>query len=316
MAAHGEDPFHRAERRVLRGLSEDVEGQWRGPFCFIQAADPQLGLMKAWREGDCDGGGDEWAEEVELTKQAVEAVNRLQPRPRFMVLCGDLVHAMPDTPFRAEQERDLKAALKDTDPSIPLVFVSGNHDLGNTPTPQTVQQYCSQWGDDYFSFWVGGVLCLVLNSQLFFDASACPQLKEAQETWLEEQLSRASASSAAEAKPKHVLVFQHIPLYLKSPDEDDDYFNLQGAVRQQLIDRFKRAGVKAVFSGHYHRNAGGLHDGLDMVVSSAIGCQLGEDTHGLRVVVVTEAGVVHRYFSLEQLRTRGMDEDLRKLLQG
>lgn len=39
---------------------------------------------------------------------------------------------------------------------------------------------------------VGGVLCLVLNSQLFYDASACPQLKEAQETWLEDQLRRAS----------------------------------------------------------------------------------------------------------------------------
>ncbi|KAG7226540.1 hypothetical protein INR49_003862 [Caranx melampygus] len=72
-----------------------AERKWTGPFCFIQAADPQLGLMKAWREGDCDGGGDEWAEEVELTKQAVEAVNQLVPRPRFMVLCGDLVHAMP-----------------------------------------------------------------------------------------------------------------------------------------------------------------------------------------------------------------------------
>lgn len=47
--------------------------------------------------------------------------------------------------------------------------------------------FCSQ---------VGGVLCLVLNSQLFYDASACPQLKEAQETWLEEQLSAASSSSS------------------------------------------------------------------------------------------------------------------------
>uniref|UniRef100_A0A8C6SCY0 Calcineurin-like phosphoesterase domain containing 1 n=1 Tax=Neogobius melanostomus TaxID=47308 RepID=A0A8C6SCY0_9GOBI len=75
-------------------------------------------------------------------------------------------------------------------------------------------------------------------------------------------------------------------------------------------------GVKAVFSGHYHRNAGGCHDGLDMVVSSAIGCQLGEDAHGLRVVAVTERGIVHRYFSLEQLRTKGMDEDLKKLLEG
>ncbi|KAG7507700.1 Serine serine/threonine-protein phosphatase CPPED1 [Solea senegalensis] len=311
--AESVDIFLRAKHRTFGGLTEDAEHEWTGPFYFIQAADPQLGLMKAWREGDCDGGGDEWAEEVELTKQAVEAVNHLTPRPRFMVLCGDLVHAMPDTPFREGQERDLKSALKGTDPSIPLVFVSGNHDLGNTPTLNTVEQFCNAWGDDYFSFWVGGVLCLVLNSQLFYDASACPQLKEAQETWLEEQLSRAS--SLTEPKPKHVLVFQHIPLYLKTPDEEDDYFNLQKVVRQNLLDRFKRAGVKAVFSGHYHRNAGGCHGGLDMVVSSAIGCQLGDDAHGVRVVVVTADGVVHRYHSLEQLRAGGVDEDLRKLLQ-
>lgn len=77
-----------------------------GPFCFIQAADPQLGLMKAWRDGDSDSGGEEWAEEVELTKQAVEAVNQLRPRPRFMVLCGDLVHAMPGRD-RAQEEHVL-----------------------------------------------------------------------------------------------------------------------------------------------------------------------------------------------------------------
>ncbi|KAM9837228.1 serine/threonine-protein phosphatase CPPED1 [Aulostomus maculatus] len=311
--ADTEDIFIRARHRTFSGFTEAEEHQWSGPFCFIQAADPQLGLMKAWKDGDCDGGGDEWAEEVELTKQAVEAINQLRPRPRFLVLCGDLVHAMPGTPFREGQEQDLKASLKGTDPSIPLVFVSGNHDLGNTPTPRTVEQYCRAWGDDYFSFWVGGVLCLVLNSQLFYDGSACPQLKEAQETWLEEQLSRASSSSKME--PKHILVFQHIPLYLKNPDEEDDYFNLQRVVRQNLLDTFKGAGVKAVFSGHYHRNAGGCHGGMDMVVSSAIGCQLGEDTHGVRVVVVTADKVIHRYHSLEQLRAQGMDEDLKKLLQ-
>ncbi|XP_055789176.1 serine/threonine-protein phosphatase CPPED1-like isoform X2 [Salvelinus fontinalis] len=269
--------------------------------------------MKTWRQGDCDGGGDEWTDEVQLTQQAVEAVNKLSPRPKFMVLCGDLVHAMPSTQYREGQERDLKVALRGTDPSIPLVFVSGNHDLGNTPTPETVAQFCNAWGDDYFSFWVGGVLCLVLNSQLFFDASACPDLRDAQEAWLEGQLQRASQGPGV--TPKHVLVFQHIPLYLKTPDEEDDYFNLQTATRQSLLGRFKRAGVKAVFSGHYHRNAGGLHNGLDMVVSSAIGCQLGEDTHGVRVVVVTADQVIHRYHSLEQLSRRGMDEDLRKLLQ-
>lgn len=39
---------------------------------------------------------------------------------------------------------------------------------------------------------VGGVFCLVLNSQFFFDAMACPELHKAQEVWLEEQLSRVT----------------------------------------------------------------------------------------------------------------------------
>ncbi|KAL4624529.1 serine/threonine-protein phosphatase CPPED1 [Arapaima gigas] len=307
--ATNEDLFLRARGRTFTGLTEDEQKDWNGPFCFIQAADPQLGLMKSWRVGDCDGGGDEWEDEVQLTGQAVEAVNKLRPRPRFMVLCGDLVHAMPGNEYREAQERDLKEALKGIDQDIPLVFVSGNHDLGNTPTPQTVELYRQRWGDDYFSFWVGGVLFLVLNSQLFFDGSACPELKDSQEAWLEEQLQ-----SAAQASCRHIVVFQHIPLYLHSPDEEDDYFNLQRVVRERLIQQFRQAGVKAVFSGHYHRNAGGLHNGLDMVVSSAIGCQLGTDAHGMRVVVVTEDQVVHRYYSLDQLNENGMDEDLKKLL--
>lgn len=72
--------------------------------------------------------------------------------------------------------------------------------------------------------------------------------------------------------------------------------------------------MKAVFSGHYHKNAGGMHSGLDMVVSSAIGCQMGTDDHGVRVVVVTEDEVVHRYCSLDHLSEGGLDEDLKKLL--
>uniref|UniRef100_A0A671RJU9 Serine/threonine-protein phosphatase CPPED1 n=1 Tax=Sinocyclocheilus anshuiensis TaxID=1608454 RepID=A0A671RJU9_9TELE len=278
--------FLRAKDRSYKGLTEGTK-EWNGPFYFIQAADPQLGLMK-------------------LTKQAVQAINKLQPRPRFLVLCGDLVHAMPGCPFSEEQVKDLKEELRGTDPDIPLVFVSGNHDLGNTPTLESVEQFCRDWGDDYFSFCVGGVLCLVLNSQFFFDSSGCPELMEAHEVWLESQLQRAIQTPS-----RHVLVFQHILLFLRTPDEEDDYFNLQRGIRERLIQRFKQA---AVFSGHYHRNAGGCYDGLDMVVSSAVGCQLGDDTHGVRVVVVTEDDVIHRYNSLDQLTERGMDEDLKKLL--
>uniref|UniRef100_A0ACB8FL56 Serine/threonine-protein phosphatase cpped1 n=1 Tax=Sphaerodactylus townsendi TaxID=933632 RepID=A0ACB8FL56_9SAUR len=73
----------------------DVEKEWKAPFYFIQGADPQFGLMKAYAIGDCDSGGDEWDQELKLTQQAVQAVNQLDPKPKFFVICGDLVHGMP-----------------------------------------------------------------------------------------------------------------------------------------------------------------------------------------------------------------------------
>ncbi|KAM6156186.1 serine/threonine-protein phosphatase CPPED1 isoform 2-T2 [Rhynchocyon petersi] len=302
--------FHGARGRTLDAFSAEKEGEWNGPFYFIQGADPQFGLMKAWSVGDCDNGGDEWGQEIRLTEQAVQAINKLNPKPRFFVLCGDLVQAMPGRPWRREQTDDLQQVLKNVHREIPLVFVSGNHDIGNVPTAESIREFCQTWGDDYFSFWVGGVLFLVLNSQFFFDASKCPTLKQAQDQWLDEQLS-----IAGERKCKHAIVFQHIPLFLQSVDEDDNYFNLTKSVRQELADRFIKAGVKAVFAGHYHRNAGGTYQNLDMVVTSAIGCQLGKDTHGLRVVVVTAEKVTHRYYSIDQLSESGIDDDLLGLMK-
>ncbi|XP_074988858.1 serine/threonine-protein phosphatase CPPED1 isoform X2 [Caretta caretta] len=194
--------------------------------------------MKAWAIGDCDNGGDEWEEEIKLTEQAVQAINQLNPKPKFFVLCGDLIHGMPGTQWRKDQEQDLKNVLKNIDQDIPLVFVSGNHDIGNVPTPETIDDYCKHWGDDYFSFWVGGVFFLVLNSQLYFDSSKCPELKQAQDEWLDAQLAVAEKQTC-----KHVIVFQHIPLFLQNPDEDHDYFNLEKSVRQELMEKFHKAAV-------------------------------------------------------------------------
>ncbi|XP_028914495.1 serine/threonine-protein phosphatase CPPED1 [Ornithorhynchus anatinus] len=308
-AAEERDVFRRAQGRTLHAFAAENERHWEAPFYFIQGADPQFGLMKAWADGDCSSGGDEWEQEIRLTEQAVQAINRLDPKPKFFVLCGDLIHGMPGTPWREEQIKDLKRVLKNIDRDIPLVFVSGNHDVGNTPTSETIDDYCQMWGDDYFSFWVGGVLFLVLNSQLYFDSSKCPDLKRAQDQWLNTQLALAE-----QRKCRHAIVFQHIPLFLQSLDEDDSYFNITKPLRQEMMDKFVKAGIKAVFSGHYHRNAGARCKDLDMVVSSAIGCQLGKDAHGLRVVVVTAEKIVHRYYSLNELSDKGVEKDLMDLM--
>nr|KAF6440239.1 calcineurin like phosphoesterase domain containing 1 [Rousettus aegyptiacus] len=236
-AAEAGGVFHRARGRTLDAFSAEKEREWKGPFYFIQGTDPQFGLMKAWSIGDCDNSGDEWGQEVRLTEQAVQAVNKLNPKPRFFVLCGDLIHAMPGMPWRKEQTADLQRVLRDVDSEIPLVLVSGNHDVGNVPTPETVAEFQQTWGDDYFSFWVGGVLFLVLNSQFLYNCSGCPALKQAQDAWLDQQLRLAE-----QHRCRHAVVFQHIPLFLQSIDEDDNYFNLTRAIRRELADKFARAG--------------------------------------------------------------------------
>ena len=59
----------------------------------------------------------------------------------------------------ARQVASFKEALHALNPSIPLILQPGNHDIGQRPTPADVQRYRELFGDDYFSFWVGGVMC-------------------------------------------------------------------------------------------------------------------------------------------------------------
>uniref|UniRef100_A0ABM0GQ81 Calcineurin-like phosphoesterase domain-containing protein 1-like n=1 Tax=Saccoglossus kowalevskii TaxID=10224 RepID=A0ABM0GQ81_SACKO len=177
--------FERAKNRGYHGFDKEKEGDWLGPFCFIQGADTQYGMIAEFFEVE---GLMKWEREIELTRQAVVAANMMEPQPKFFIVCGDLVHAMPGTKDRDAQEEDLKKELQLLNSEIPLVCVCGNHDIGNTPTRQTIAHYVEKFGDDYFSFWVGGVKFLVLNSQLYEDPSEVMKLKDSQDKWLDQQL--------------------------------------------------------------------------------------------------------------------------------
>ncbi|TRY65821.1 hypothetical protein TCAL_14093, partial [Tigriopus californicus] len=66
-----------------------------------------------------------------------------------------------------------------------------------------------------------------------------------------------------------------------------------------LLSKFKRYGLSKIFSGHCHKNAGGWDETLEMVVTTAIGCQLGEDVHGMRIVKVFENEIIHEFQELD-----------------
>jgi hypothetical protein len=82
------------------------------------------------------------------------------------------------------------------DPSIRPICVCGNHDIGNTPTTETIEQYTKEFGSDYFSFWIGGCKFISVNSQFYQDDSATVDLHAKMDEWLDAELLLPSTSVA------------------------------------------------------------------------------------------------------------------------
>lgn len=222
---------------------------------------------------------------------AIATANRL--KPAFVVVTGDLVNKAGD----ARQIAEYRRIAGQLDPKIPLYNVAGNHDVENVPTPASIAAYVRIFGPDHYSFRSGDVFGIVLNSSLIHSPDGAPQLYDAQEKWLTDTLARAKASGA-----KHLVVFQHHPWFLKDAAEPDEYFNIPLARRTSHLDRFRESGVRTLISGHYHRNAVASASDVQMITSGPVGMPLGEGSQsGMRVVIVTAAGLTHKFYSLGEL---------------
>src|SRR5436853_979848 len=87
------------------GLSYEKEGRWAGPFVFLQLADTQFGMF------DADAS---WEKETALFEHAVEHINRL--RPKFAIVCGDLVNRVPPGPKHRAQVAEFQRIARRVDP--------------------------------------------------------------------------------------------------------------------------------------------------------------------------------------------------------
>ena len=253
------------------------------PFFFLQLSDPQFGMYTKDQD---------FAQETVNFEMAIATTNRL--KPAFVVVTGDLVNKAGD-PAQIAEYRRIAAKL---DKSIPLHNVAGNHDVENEPTPPSVAAYRKTFGPDHYSFRSGSLAGVVLNSSLIHSPGKAADLAEAQRTWLVAEFTRLKASGA-----RHLVVFQHHPWFLKSADEPDEYFNIPLARRTLYLDLFKQAGVRALVSGHYHRNALARIGDIEMITTGPVGKPLGGDTplSGIRVFIVRDDGLSHRFYSLGEL---------------
>lgn len=250
------------------------------PFFFLQASDPQFGMFT-------NNAG--FAQETANWEFVIANANRL--KPRFVVVTGDLTNQAGNAAQIAEYRR----INKKLDAAVHLYSVAGNHDVGNDPTPVTLAAYRSAYGKDYYSFREGNIHGIVLNSSLMKAPGEVVEEAAGQEKWLEGELA---AAKAAGAEP---MVFQHIPYFLATADEPDQYFNLPMATRLRILRMLKKYGVRYVFAGHYHRNAYGKDGDLEMITTGPAGMPLGPDPSGFRLVEWKDRVLVQLYFGLGTL---------------
>jgi 3',5'-cyclic AMP phosphodiesterase CpdA len=253
------------------------------PFFFIQLSDPQLGMFTDNKDFTQDAANFEFA---------VTAVNRL--RPAFVVVTGDLVNKPGDNAQIAEYRR----IIAKIDPSIPVYNISGNHDVKNVPTPESLAAYEKSFGPDRYVFRHRSVTGLVLNSTLIHSPQEAQTQLAEQERWLRAELTRARA-----AGPGHIVIFQHHPWFIANATEPDQYFNIPLARRAAYLALFREFGVRYLFCGHYHRNAEARDGTLENITSGPVGKPLGGAKSGLRVAIVRDDRIEHRYYELGELPT-------------
>jgi 3',5'-cyclic AMP phosphodiesterase CpdA len=258
-------------RRLLLALSLlammlPATAESQQPWFFAVLADPQLGMYAKDQN---------FAQETANFEFAIANLNRLHPR--FVVICGDLVNRTGDATEIAEYKR----ILQKLDPSMPVYSVAGNHDVGNVPTPATLDGFHAAIGKDYYTFSAGEMLGIVLDSNLIRSPEGDPEAAKQQQAWLEKTLETAKSASN-----QQIVVFQHIPYFVQNPGEAESYFNIPLPTRRKYLDMLEKAGVRYVFAGHTHKSASGTDGPLTEIITGALGMPLGQSLSGFRIVTV------------------------------
>ena len=96
-------------------------------------------------------------------------------------------------------------------------------------------------------------------------------------------------------------VFAHHPFFLRQIDEPDGYSTISPEKRRRYFELFRETGVQTVFTGHLHDNAETSYDNIGMITTSAVGRPLGDAPSGVRIIVIKDRTIIHRYYPLDEI---------------
>ncbi|EGZ28490.1 hypothetical protein PHYSODRAFT_294043 [Phytophthora sojae] len=164
------------------GFTHDLQNQWSDNFSFMQLSGPKLGQAAARVEND-NRGGSTWETESAAFLEAVGVLN--SQRPAFVVICGDFVNAKPSQEFYSAQVVAFQELLNRIIPQVRLIFAAGS---GEFETQDGLTKYQENFGDARFSFWFGGIKCIVPNTTILCRETDFSEEVAAQADWMSKEL--------------------------------------------------------------------------------------------------------------------------------
>ena len=252
---------------VLLTCSVSCDKKVQEPFNFAQLCDTQLGM-----------GG--YEHDIKTFEQAVLQINELNPD--FVVICGDLVHHANDSSYA-----DFKRIINDL--KAPYYLAAGNHDVGNKPTDSTLQYYRKTIGKDYYTFENKGYSFVVTNTQLW--KVEVEKESEKHDVWFEYTLDSIGKNAP-------IFVVGHYPLFIKSPDEKEKYFNLPLVTRKKILGLFKQYNVEAYLSGHKHETIINNFANIQLVSGETTSKNFDKKPMGFRLWEVSTDTISHKFVGL------------------
>ena len=247
-------------------LSEGQAGGWS----FVQLCDPQLGV----------GGYDH---DLRYFEEAVVQIN--QRRPDFVVICGDLVQRPTERSW--EDFLRIRSGFV-----IPCHCAAGNHDVKNRPSADSLREYRERIGPDYYTFDHRGFTFVVVNSQLW--KAPVEGESEAHDAWFRKTLA------SAHRRKRPIVVIAHYPLFVRSVDERETYWNLPREKRLEILELCETRGVVAFLGGHRHRFEENEYRGIQLVNGSSLSKNFDRSPLGYRWWDVDAEGQMsHRFLPIE-----------------
>lgn len=185
-------------------------------------------------------------------EQAVKSINDLNPKPDVVINTGDLVN----NPDKEEQWKEYVRISKEI--KAPYFEIIGNHDGWSIAGLEKFRNRFKR--NDYYSFTVKNCLFVGLNSWYLKEPDKNPEEAKKQQDFLVSALFNSSA--------RFKIILIHHPLYLKNPEEKEEYFALPEEQRKWLLDVALKNNITLILTGHYHRNNVVIyHDSLTIITT-------------------------------------------------